>query len=209
MIFDYDIMGPSTPTIAPISVYAQALAGLVAEATSFDPAKDGLPVTDVNILLVGGVGSGKCSFNSTIDGLLKGRQSRRAPNGSGTGSLTTALKHYTFRDRDGKALRWNLWDTMGWEDDLRLMAAMPFILEGQLVDGCRLDQKVDTRSTSFKHDAQIQDAVHCVLIVMPCDSATDPSYLHHFCFVRDEARQRGEQILNATCRSLGIDCTNV
>ena len=165
----------------------------MAAVTSFKPSDEGLPVTNVNILLVGGVGSGKSSFISTIDGLFKGRPSRRAPNGAGTGSLTTALKQYAFRDKKGTQLSWKLWDSMGWEDDLRLVAALPFILEGQLMDNCRLDQKLDTKSTDFKHKASLEDAVHCVLITMPCDSATDPAYLKTFRFVRDEARQRGEQ----------------
>ena len=150
----------------------QAAANLMAMTTSFDPIKGGLPVSNINILLVGGVGSGKSSFISTLDGLIKGRLSRRAPSGTGTGSLTTNLKKYTFQLSDGSHLRWSLWDSMGWEDNLRLLAAMPFALAGQLADGCRLDEKIDTAASGFRHDATIHEAVHCVLVAVPCDSAT-------------------------------------
>lgn len=59
------------------------------------PVPKGLP--KINLLLFGGVGAGKSSLVSTVDSLCKGRMSRRAPHGQGTGSYTRMLTKYSFK----------------------------------------------------------------------------------------------------------------
>ena len=60
-------------------------------------APRGLPA--FNVLLCGGVGSGKSSLVSSIDSIFKSRISRRAPHGSETDGLpfTRTFTKYTFK----------------------------------------------------------------------------------------------------------------
>lgn len=51
----------------------------------------------MNMLLFGGVGAGKSSIVSTVDSLFKGRMSRKAAHGQGTGSFTRTLMKYSFK----------------------------------------------------------------------------------------------------------------
>lgn len=70
-------------------------------------------VPRINMLLFGGVGAGKSSLVSSVDSLFKGRMSRRAAHGQGTGSFTRTLTKFSFKvelqGEDGKTLTFQ-WD---------------------------------------------------------------------------------------------------
>jgi hypothetical protein len=70
-------------------------------------------VPAVNILLLGAAGAGKSSLISTLDSLLRGVITRRAPSGTATASLTMKVRRYAFR-AGPTALPLCLWDTRGW-----------------------------------------------------------------------------------------------
>ena len=72
----------------------QEYKSLFKKLLSFRVLKD-LP--KINRLLFGGVDAGKSSLISTVDSLFKGRMSRRAAHGQGTGSYTRALTKYSFK----------------------------------------------------------------------------------------------------------------
>ena len=72
----------------------QGYVKLFSQLTNFEVPRD-LP--KVNVLLFGGVGAGKSSLISSVDSLFKGRISRRAGHGQGTGSYTRLLNRFSFK----------------------------------------------------------------------------------------------------------------
>lgn len=161
------------------------------EVLCFDPRAKGLPVDNVNILLCGGVGSGKSSFVSTVDSLCEGHISRIAPHGQGTGSLTCKLRKYSFNRPDTRQkVHWKLWDTMGWSASDFRQGELGYILDGELPDRCRLDQSNLARTPGL--NSGVQDRVHCICLVVPCDSATDEAYMLWFREMVQFARNRGK-----------------
>ncbi len=168
-------------------------ASLQKEVFAFDPASQGLQVRHINILLCGGVGAGKSSIVSTVDSLCQGRISRRAPHGQGTGSLTRKLRKYKFTNPDiKKAVHWQLWDSMGWGTNDYKKGELGFILDGHLPNGCKLDDSISMKTAGFKHNPSSEDEVHCMCLVVPCDAATDESYMERLREMRQFARERGK-----------------
>ncbi|KAL3148230.1 Interferon-induced protein 44-like [Trebouxia sp. C0009 RCD-2024] len=163
------------------------------EVLNFTPAAAGVPIKSINLLLCGGVGAGKSSIVSTIDSLCLGRISRRAPHGQGTGSLTRKLRKYTFVNPDsmGKSkVQWQVWDSMGWGASDYQKGELGFILDGHLPDKCKLDDPISLRTSGFKAEPGVADAVHCMCLVVPCDAASDDSYMARLRDMRQFARDR-------------------
>ena len=177
--------------ICPVSCL-QDMQHLQDEVFGFDPTKHGLPVDHLNILLCGGVGAGKSSIASTVDSICQARISRRAPHGQGTGSLTRKLRKYSFANPTSKEkVKWQLWDSMGWGASDYRAGELGFILDGNLPDRCKLDNNVSMKTRGFNNTPSLQDAVHCMCLVVPCDSATDDSYMSRLREMQQFARERG------------------
>lgn len=174
------------------------------EVFGFNPRKQSMPVDTINILLCGGVGAGKSSIASTVDSICQGRISRRAPHGQGTGSLTRKLRKYSFTNPDSKGqVKWQLWDSMGWGVSDYKGGELGFMLDGNLPDRCKLDASVSMKTDGFKTSPRLQDAVHCMCLVVPCESATDESYMSRLQEMRQFARDRGlitSTMLNVHCQ---------
>lgn len=167
------------------------------EVFGFDPSKQSLPVDTVNILLCGGVGAGKSSVASTVDSICQGSISRRAPHGQGTGSLTRKLRKYSFTNPHSKGqVKWQLWDSMGWGVSDYKGGELGFILDGNLPDKCKLDACVSMKTNGFQTSPSLQDIVHCMCLVVPCESATDESYMSRLQEMPQFARDRGEDYLD-------------
>ena len=149
-------------------------------------------VKQVNILLCGGVGAGKSSIVSTVDSLCQRRISRRAPHGQGTGSLTRKLHKYGFTDPATKEpVHWKLWDSMGWGASDYKKGEMDYILDGNLPNKCKLDDPINMKTAGFKLHPGTADAVHCMCLVVPCESATDDTYMQRLRDMRQFARDKG------------------
>lgn len=159
----------------------------------YDPKQAGLSVPIINILLCGGVGAGKSSIISTIDSICQGRISRRAPHGQGTGSLTRMLRKYTFTQPETvKPVKWQMWDSMGWGVDDYKRGELGFILDGNLPNKCDLAGSISTRTEGFKVQPSLQDRVHCMVLVVPCNAASDEAYMARLHEMRQFARDRGQ-----------------
>ena len=174
----------------------QAGMWLQKELFNFTPSAAGVPVKNINLLLCGGVGAGKSSIVSTVDSLCLGRISRRAPHGTGTGSLTRRLRKYTFTNPDSmgnRKVHWQLWDSMGWGASDYMKGELAFILDGHLPDKCKLDEPMSMKTSGFKAEPGIEDAVHCMCLVVPCDAASDDAYMARLRDMRQFARDRGKQ----------------
>ena len=162
----------------------------------FNPASEGSPIKTLNILLCGGVGAGKSSIVSTVDSLYQGRSSRIAPHGQGTGSFTRNLHKYKFTDPETKrAVHWKLWDSMGWGTNDYKSGELGFILDGHLPNKCQLDKAISLKTEGFKLAPSIEDTVHCMCLVVPCESATDDSYMQRLNEMREVARGKGKHHL--------------
>ncbi|KAK9815950.1 hypothetical protein WJX72_012481 [[Myrmecia] bisecta] len=149
-----------------------------------------------NLLLFGGVGAGKSSIVSSVDSLFKGRISRRAPHGQGTGSFTRILKKYTFQVDNldagtSKDVAWSLWDSAGWSDSDYQTGELGFILDGNLPDRFDLASTISVQSPGFNSSPMLADKVHCVCFVVPCESATDEAYIKRLQEMKNFARTRG------------------
>ncbi|KAL3132022.1 Interferon-induced protein 44-like [Trebouxia sp. C0010 RCD-2024] len=157
----------------------------------YDPKQAGLSVPIINILLCGGVGAGKSSIVSTIDSICQSRISRRAPHGQGTGSLTRMLRKYTFvQPETKKPVKWQMWDSMGWGVDDYKRGELGFILDGNLPNKCDLAGSISTRTEGFKVQPSLQDRVHCMVLVVPCNAASDEAYMARLHEMRQFARDR-------------------
>ena len=167
---------------------------LQTQVFGFDPKAEGLPVQHINILLCGGVGAGKSSIASTVDSLSLGCTSRRAPHGQGTGSLTRKLRKYSFTKPASKlkeTVKWQLWDSMGWGASDYKGGELGFVLDGNLPDKCKLDGHVSMKTEGFKMRPTVEDAVHCMCLVVPCDAGSDESYMGRLREMRQLARDKG------------------
>lgn len=72
-------------------------------------------VSEVRILLVGPVGSGKSSFVNSVKSSFQGRLTRQAIVGSDESSITKQYKVYSIKDEKSKeTLPFMLWRQRGW-----------------------------------------------------------------------------------------------
>lgn len=181
-------------SFAPIWVGCeQAASQLWKEARDFNPKQQGASLNKVNILLIGGVGAGKSSIVCSVDSLCKGRASDKAPHGQGTGSLTRELRKYSFRNSETNGpVSWQLWDTMGWGVNDYKQKELEYILDGNLPDKCNLQQGITHKTPGFKLEPTLEDRVHCVCVVVPCQSASDRSYMQRLQELRNIVRSRSK-----------------
>ncbi|EIE25680.1 hypothetical protein COCSUDRAFT_60694 [Coccomyxa subellipsoidea C-169] len=154
---------------------AAGYAKLMADLTAFEVPRD-LP--KVNVLLFGGVGAGKSSLISSVDSLFKGRISRRAAHGQGTGSYTRILNKFTFKhtspqDREYQA------------------GELGYILDGNVSHGFDLSQPIHPQSRDFFAYPALADRVHCVCFVVPSCSASDQEYTTRLKQMKKFAMDRG------------------
>ena len=171
----------------------QAATQLWNEVRDFNPEQQGASLNKLNILLIGGVGAGKSSIVCSVDSLCKGRASDKAPHGQGTGSLTRELRKYSFRNTETKSpVSWQLWDTMGWGVNDYKQKELQYILDGNLPDKCNLQQDITHKTPGFKLEPTLEDSVHCVCFVVPCQSALDRSYMQRLQELRNIVRSRSK-----------------
>ncbi|XP_019632587.1 PREDICTED: interferon-induced protein 44-like [Branchiostoma belcheri] len=128
-------------------------------------------VSQVNVLLVGQVGSGKSSFFNTINSIYKGRVSSQAMAGSQPHSLTTRYRTYEVRgERHGETLCFRLCDTMGLEDANTGLDLddLPYLLDGNVPDRYQFNAAVNISPATpgFKNMAGMKDRTHCVALAM-------------------------------------------
>ena len=71
-----------------------------------------------------------------------------------------------------------------------------FTLDGNLPDRCKLDASVSMKTDGFKASPSLHDAVHCMCLVVPCESATDEAYMSRLQEMRQFARDRGVGFLS-------------
>ena len=83
---------------------------------------------------------------------------------------------------------------MGWGVNDYKHKELEYILDGNLPDKCKLEMDSSHKTPGFKLEPMLEDKVHCVCFVVPCQSATDDSYMQRLQELRDVVRSRSKQL---------------
>ncbi|WAR13805.1 IF44L-like protein [Mya arenaria] len=145
------------------------------EIAQIKPPSD-LDLTDIRVLLLGPVGSGKSSFYNTVNSVFRGRISQRARCGTSAHSITTAYKPYTVSKQDGSRLKFRLCDTRGLEVSQGLdMLECNFLLDGHVPDHYEFNPAtpITPESPGFIQKPGLADKVHCVLFVLEANTVAN------------------------------------
>ncbi|CAG9461070.1 unnamed protein product [Pedinophyceae sp. YPF-701] len=162
----------------------------------------------VNIALVGHRGAGKSSLVNTLDSLLKGRVSRRAPVGDlGGGPVTRHVRHYCFAAQQGvprladrRPVPLRLYDTSG-----DLFAATdehgPHDLFNRLMDGhlghcfpCDTegDEAEWINNRSWNSSPMHSNQGHACLLVVSRDAIHDYNTMQKYRWIHQHSVRSGK-----------------
>nr|KAF6382224.1 interferon induced protein 44 like [Pipistrellus kuhlii] len=144
--------------------------GLLAELRGYRPYAD--LVSEINILLLGPVGSGKSSFFNSVKSVFRGHLTRQAAVGSDVTSITEMYRIYSIKDgKDGKSPPFTLCDTMGLDEKEGVglcMDDIPHILNGCVPDRYHFSpqQPITCDHPTFITSPSLKDRIHCVAYVL-------------------------------------------
>lgn len=133
-------------------------------------------VSEVRILLVGPVGSGKSSFVNSVKSSFQGRLTRQAIVGSDESSITKQYKVYSIKDeKSEETLPFMLCDSMGLEEGEEAGLCtddIPHILKGCVPDRYQFDPREPIKLKHFAYAASppLKDRIHCVAFVLDINS---------------------------------------
>ncbi|CAD7703091.1 unnamed protein product [Ostreobium quekettii] len=141
----------------------------------------------MNVALVGGVGAGKSSLISTVASAECGYISRCAPHGAGTKSLTSKFKKYVFGKRGAEA-PFHLYDTMGWSSDDWKPEDLSLMSMGYVPNGTDMSRGIRgvERMRKLRSDPTVDDRMHCIVFVVPCECVGNEAYMEHLNTLKDE-----------------------
>ncbi|KAL1772578.1 interferon-induced protein 44-like isoform X1 [Sigmodon hispidus] len=132
-------------------------------------------VSEVRILLVGPVGSGKSSFFNSVKSAFQGHLTRQAIVGSDETSITEKYRTYSIKDEDGKMLPFLLCDTMGLDEREEAglcIDDIPHILKGYVPDRYQFNPCEPMKPGCLKSvtSPALKDRIHCVAYVFNINS---------------------------------------
>ncbi|XP_052284905.1 interferon-induced protein 44-like isoform X2 [Dreissena polymorpha] len=145
---------------------------LTEDIVSFKPSGK-LGLSDVRILMLGPVGTGKSSFYNTINSVFKGRISQSAPCGVATNGISIAYIPYEVNVSSGESLKFRLCDTRGLEVTQSLdILECNYLLDGNIPDYFQFNPvaPIIPDNPLFVHQPKCTEKIHCVLFVI--DAAT-------------------------------------
>ncbi|KAH3742378.1 hypothetical protein DPMN_049119 [Dreissena polymorpha] len=141
---------------------------LTEDIVSFEPSGE-LGLSNVRILMLGPVGTGKSSFYNTINSVFKGRISQRARCGNATHSITTSYTPYVVKARSGASLNFRFCDTRGLEVTQGLdILECNYLLDGNIPDYYEFNPAtpICPDNPGFVHHPRVSEKIHCVLFVI-------------------------------------------
>nr|XP_034355315.1 interferon-induced protein 44-like isoform X1 [Arvicanthis niloticus] len=133
-------------------------------------------VSEVHILLVGPVGSGKSSFINSVKSAFQGHLTRQAIVGSDESSITKQYRVYSIKDgKSGETLPFMLCDSMGLEEGEEAglcMDDIPHILKGCVPDRYQFNPCKPIKPKHFTSAVSppLKDRIHCVAFVLDISS---------------------------------------
>jgi len=166
-----------------------------------------LKVQKINVLIVGGAGSGKSSYINTINYSLNdifGQLAPSKPTASG-GHVTTVYRQYQM------APCINLCDTKGWSNKTYKFEELSLILDGVMPP----NMDMNTPNLTYHHplmrkDATRNECIHTIIIFSPVEEAADLEYCEKLkLFVEQaEKRQMTVIVVLSKCDELDTDLVN-
>uniref|UniRef100_A0A673U2A0 Interferon-induced protein 44-like n=1 Tax=Suricata suricatta TaxID=37032 RepID=A0A673U2A0_SURSU len=152
---------------------------LLAELRTFKPNVD--LISEICILLLGPVGSGKSSFINSVKSVFQGRLIRQAIVGSDYTSITEQYRIYSVKDgNNGKSLAFRFCDSMGLHEKEGVglcVDDIPHILKGCVPDRYEFNPHKPIRPDhpTFIASPSLKDRIHCVAYVLDINSIDDLS----------------------------------
>ncbi|XP_066124917.1 interferon-induced protein 44-like [Saccopteryx bilineata] len=137
--------------------------------------------SEVRILLLGPVGSGKSSFFNSVKSVFHGHMTCQAAVGSDTTRTTELYRIYSIKDgKDGESLPFKLCDSMGLDEREGAglcMDDIPHILKGCMPDRYHFSsqQPITSKHPTFIMSPSLKDRIHCVAYVFSSDSISSLS----------------------------------
>lgn len=160
--------------ISRITGAAQHRQELLANLRAYKPSED--LVSEIRILLLGPVGSGKSSFFNSVKSVFQGHMTRQAAVGSDSTSITELYRIYSIKDgKDGESLPFKLCDSMGLDEKEGSGLCMDdicHILKGCMPDRYQFNpqQPITSRHPGFITSPSLRDRIHCVAYVLDSSS---------------------------------------
>uniref|UniRef100_A0A8D1C161 TLDc domain-containing protein n=1 Tax=Sus scrofa TaxID=9823 RepID=A0A8D1C161_PIG len=139
-------------------------------------------VSEIRILLLGPVGSGKSSFFNSVKSIFRGHLTRQAIVGSDISSITEKYRIYSVKDeKDGKSLPFMLCDSMGLneKDGVGLCVDdIPHILKGCMPDRYQFNPQkpITPNHPTFITSPSLNHRIHCVAYVFDINSIDNLSF---------------------------------
>uniref|UniRef100_A0A8C0D1V8 Interferon-induced protein 44-like n=1 Tax=Balaenoptera musculus TaxID=9771 RepID=A0A8C0D1V8_BALMU len=147
---------------------------LLADLRAYRPYAD--LVSEIRILLLGPVGSGKSSFFNSVKSIFHGHLTHQAIVGSDVTSITEQYRIYSVKDgKDGKSLPFMLCDSMGLDEKEGVglcVADIPHILKGCVPDRYQFSphKPITPKHPAFITSPSLKDRIHCVAYVFDINS---------------------------------------
>ncbi|XP_027250938.1 interferon-induced protein 44-like isoform X5 [Cricetulus griseus] len=138
-------------------------------------------VSEVRILLVGPVGSGKSSFFNSVKSAFYGHFTRQAVMGSDETSITKQYRTYSVKNGEGgKTLPFILCDSMGLDEREEAGLCLDdilHILKGFVPDRYQFDpcKPIKPRHLAYNTSPPLKDRIHCVAYVLNINSVNSLS----------------------------------
>ncbi|KAM5256403.1 interferon-induced protein 44-like [Ctenodactylus gundi] len=131
-------------------------------------------VSQVRILLLGPVGSGKSSFFNSVKSIFYGHTTRQAMVGSANTSITEQYRVYSIKD-GGRHLPFILCDSMGLDEkdeEGLCVGDIPCILQGSVPDRYQFNpcNPITAKHPNFILNTSTNDWIHCVVYVLDINS---------------------------------------
>ncbi|XP_052212600.1 interferon-induced protein 44-like isoform X2 [Dreissena polymorpha] len=192
---------------------------LMEDIVAFKPPRE-MGLSEVRVLMLGPVGSGKSSFYNTVNSVFKGRISQRARSGKAVHSITTVYTPHVTKSRSGAALNFRLCDTRGLEVTQGLnILECNYLLDGHVPDYYEFNPAlpISSETHGFVHQPSFSDKIHCVVFVVDSSSIEDipPKLVEKIISVQEIINHKGiPQVvllnkIDLACRKVSASVGNV
>lgn len=147
---------------------------LLSALRAYKPYKD--LVSEVRILLVGPVGSGKSSFFNSVKSAFQGHLARQAIVGFAESGITKQYRVYSIKDaKSGETLPFMLCDSMGLKEGEEAglcIDDVPHILKGCVPDRYQFNPCEPIKQKHYTASLPLKDRIHCVAFVLDINSVS-------------------------------------
>ncbi|KAB0388133.1 hypothetical protein FD755_003089 [Muntiacus reevesi] len=173
-VFRVEGIKEETGYINRISRATQHRNSLLADVRAYSPYAD--LVSEIRILLLGPVGSGKSSFFNSVKSIFQGHLTRQAIVGSDVTSITEQYRIYSIKDgKNGQSLPFMLCDSMGLDENEGVdlcVDDIPHILKGCVPDRYKFSphKPITPKHPTFITSPSLKDRIHCVAFVFDINS---------------------------------------